>query len=68
MQARISDADCAVAIILRALSGRVALYKIESWLEGLDMKVLFQSQPDPAFFNRRVTWGNLTPRCSQNRT
>ena len=49
--ARISDADCAVAIILRALSGRVALYKIESWLEGLDMKVLFQSQPDPAFFN-----------------
>lgn len=38
---RVSDAECVVALILNVLCGRPALYRMEEWLDRLDLSVLF---------------------------
>ena len=48
---RVSDAQCVLALILNVLCGRPALYRMEGWLERLDMELLFGEDAAADAFN-----------------
>lgn len=49
--AKVSDAECVVAMILNILSGRVALWRMDKWLELLDAELVLGKGIEPAQFN-----------------
>lgn len=50
-QARVSDAECVVALILNILSGRLALWRMQSWLEEIDLELVLGEGADASAFN-----------------
>jgi len=52
---RVSDADCVTLMILNILHGRVALYKMNEWLESADIGVVLGDDcPADAFYDDRL--------------
>jgi hypothetical protein len=49
--ARVSDAECAVALGLNILSGRLALYAMDGWLSHTDAELLVGEGCMPDAFN-----------------
>lgn len=53
--ARVSDAQCVVALILNILSGRLALWRMAAWLEEIDLElVLGEGVQVNAFHDTRL--------------
>lgn len=51
----VSDADCVVLMILNLLSGRVALHRMNDWLERTDAEILLGTdRPASAFHDTRL--------------
>lgn len=50
-QARVSDAECVTAMVLNILSGRCALYAMETWLRHTDTELLIGRGCEPDAFN-----------------
>ena len=54
-QAQVSDADCVVLLILNILSGRVALHRMNDWLDRTDIELLLGSdRPAASFHDTRL--------------
>jgi len=54
-QARVSDADCMVLLLLNILSGRVALHRMNDWLDRTDAELLLgPDRPAEAFHDTRL--------------
>lgn len=52
---RVSDAQCVLALITNVLAGRPALYRMDQWLEKLDVDVLFgEGAQADAFHDTRL--------------
>lgn len=49
--ARVSDAQCVVALILNILSGRLALWRMASWLEEIDLELVLGEGVEADAFN-----------------
>lgn len=53
---RVSDADCVVAMMLNVLCGRVALFRMDWWLERTDVELLLgPGKPADAFDDNRLS-------------
>ena len=51
----VSDADCVVLMILNLISGRVALHRMNDWLDRTDAEILLGTQrPASAFHDTRL--------------
>lgn len=48
---RVSDAECVTALVLKVLSGGPALWRVDSWLEKLDLDVLIGEGTEAGAFN-----------------
>lgn len=49
--AHASDAECVMAMVLNILSGRVALWRMDLWLEKVDVGLLLGEGVDPRWFH-----------------
>jgi len=50
-RSKVSDAQCVSAMVLNILSGRTALYRMESWTNGLPVELLFGQGCQSSDFN-----------------
>jgi transposase len=57
--AKVSDAECVVAMILNVLSGRQSIWRIDQWLEKIDLELLMGAGVEGAFFNDTRLGGAL---------
>ena len=48
---KVSDAECVVAMLLNILSGRVALWRMDKWLELLDVELVLGEGVEAGFFH-----------------
>ncbi|MCB9765445.1 MAG: IS1634 family transposase [Alphaproteobacteria bacterium] len=49
--AKVSDAECVVAMLLNILSGRVALWRMDRWLDKLDVELMLGEGVEAGFFH-----------------
>ena len=49
--AHASDAECVMAMVLNILSGRMALWRMDQWLQKLDTELIMGSGVDAAWFH-----------------
>ena len=49
--AKVSDAECVMALVVDILSGRLALWRMDKWLEKLDVELVMGKGVEPGWFH-----------------
>ena len=47
----VSDAECVMAMVVNILSGRLALWRMDKWLEKLDVELVMGAGVEPGWFH-----------------